>query len=147
MREMTNQIAHRTIAANPARFDALEAAGFKLDRFGDVFDNLYNRFGGHYIATGASRRIAAGEIKMQPAAVTEWTEDGLRFEDGSELPADLVVLCTGFEHDFRIVARAIVGDAADEMEETFRLNQEGEIRGAFRRAGRELILQSAEMVG
>ena len=139
-RQITNFHIHRGIAASPQRFDDLERAGFKLDRFGDIFDNLYNRFGGHYIDTGTSARIARGEIKMKAEPVKEWTEKGLRFRDGSEVEADLIVLCTGFDHDFRKTARNIIGDAADKMDDYVGLDQEGELRGAFKLAGREFFL-------
>ncbi|KAF2157668.1 putative flavin-containing monooxygenase [Myriangium duriaei CBS 260.36] len=134
-REIVNYFVHKGIASSPERFDALERAGFKLDRYGDIYDNLYNRFGGHYVDIGTSARIARGEIKMKPEAVKGWTEKGLQFEDGSEVEAELIVLCTGFEHDFRKVARKIIGDAADQMDDYFRLDKEGEIRGAFKFAG------------
>jgi len=136
-REMTNFHVHKAIDANPARFDALEAAGFMLERKGDIYDNLYSRFGGHYVDIGTSARIARGEIRIKGSPVKEWTEKGLRFEDGEEIEADLVVLCTGYEKDFRKMARRIVGEAADDMDEFFGFDEEGEIRGAWKLAGRE----------
>lgn len=135
MREFTNRAVFRAADEMAAYFDALEAAGFRLDRKGDIYDNLYVRFGGHYVDVGTSARIAKGEIKMKTEAVKEWTEHGLRFDDGSEVEADLIVLCTGFEHDFRASAREILGDVADQVDEFWGLDAEGEIRGAFKPAG------------
>jgi len=136
-REITNLHVHKAIDANPERFDALEAAGFRLERKGDIYDNLYSRFGGHYVDIGTSAKIARGDIKMKSAPVKEWTEKGLRFEDGSEIEAELVVLCTGFEKDFRKMARRVIGDAAEEMDEFFGVDAEGEVRGAWKLAGRK----------
>lgn len=138
MREMTNWNVFRAVDQSPERFDALERAGFKLERKGDIYDNLYCRFGGHYVDIGTSARIAKGEIKMKGEAVKGWTEDGLRFEDGSEVKADLVVLCTGFDHDFRKAAKSIIGDVADQVDDYFGIDEEGEVRGAFKTAGRKL---------
>ncbi|KAK8214757.1 hypothetical protein M8818_002338 [Zalaria obscura] len=135
VREFTNRAVFRAADEMAAYFDALEAAGFRLDRKGDIYDNLYVRFGGHYVDVGTSARIAKGEIKMKTEAVKEWTEHGLRFDDGSEVEADLIVLCTGFEHDFRASAREILGDVADQVDEFWGLDAEGEIRGAFKPAG------------
>ncbi|TKX20531.1 pyridine nucleotide-disulfide oxidoreductase-like protein 5 [Elsinoe australis] len=135
MREMTNWNVFRAVDQSPERFDALERAGFKLERKGDIYDNLYCRFGGHYVDIGTSARIAKGEIKMKGEAVKGWTEDGLRFEDGSEVKADLVVLCTGFDHDFRKAAKSIIGDVADQVDDYFGIDEEGEVRGAFKTAG------------
>ena len=48
----------------PERFDALERAGFKTDRFGDIYRHLYERFGGHYMDVGASAKIAQGLVRI-----------------------------------------------------------------------------------
>lgn len=45
-------------------FDALERAGFKVDRFGDLIYHLYHRFGGHYQDVGTSKKIADGLVRL-----------------------------------------------------------------------------------
>lgn len=139
MREFTNRATYKLIDGSPGRFDALEKAGFKLDRKGDIYNNLYARFGGHYVDVGTSDRIAKGQIKMKSdSLVKEWTEEGLLFEDGSEIKADVIVLATGFNHDFREGAAQIVGeDIADAHDDYFGIDPEGEVRGAFKIAGRK----------
>lgn len=140
MREMINRAAWSGIEADPEPFDALERAGFKVDRFGDIYHNLYVRFGGHYVDVGASARIVEGEIKVRTEAVRSLTENGLVFEDGSEVPADLIVLCTGFDHDFRVDAAKIVGkEVAEQMDEFYGMDGEGEVRGHAKIAGREFL--------
>ncbi len=129
LRQIINHAVHKGIRANPARFDALEQAGFKLHRFGDTYHNLYVRFGGHYVDIGCSQRIANGEIKMKTDPVKGLTQNGLLFEDGQEVGADLIVLCTGFDHDFRSDASKIVDpEIADQVDEYFGMDPEGEIR-------------------
>ena len=138
LREMINRAVWSGIRANPDRFDALEKAGFKLERYGDTYDNLYVRFGGHYVDIGASARIVKGEIKVKGEPVKHLTEDGLLFEDGTELGADLIVLATGFDHVFRNDAARIIGrEAADQMDEYWGVDAEGEIRAHAKPAGRE----------
>ncbi|KAK4554762.1 hypothetical protein LTR86_008264 [Recurvomyces mirabilis] len=136
LRTIINRFAHMHVKKNSARFDRLEEAGFKLDRFGDVYDNLYVRFGGHYIDIGGSKRIADGEIKVETTAVESMTEDGLLLEDGRKLSADLIVLATGFDHDFRRDAAKLIGqEAADQMDDFWGVDAEGEIRGHAKFAG------------
>ncbi|KAK5702308.1 hypothetical protein LTR17_022422 [Elasticomyces elasticus] len=127
-REMINRAVHRAVQENPERFDALERAGFRVDRFGDISNNLYVRIGGHYVDTGASARVANGEIKMVTKAVQRLTGGGLLFEDGSKLDADVIVLATGFNHDFRDQARSILGDIAEQMDDYWGIDAEGETR-------------------
>ncbi|KAK0261059.1 hypothetical protein B0A54_11760 [Friedmanniomyces endolithicus] len=136
MREIINRAVWTGIKRNPDRFDALERAGFKVDRYGDIYDNLYVRFGGHYVDIGASARIAGGEIKVNTQSVRGLTETGVVFEDGSKLAADLIVLCTGFDHDFRHDAAEIVGqDVANQMDDFWCVDAEGEVRGHAKFAG------------
>lgn len=46
--------------------------------------------------TGASRLIAEGKIKLKNDSEIEcFTPTGLKFKDGSELPADVVIFATG----------------------------------------------------
>ena len=141
MREMVNRTAWNGIENSPERFDALEKAGFKVERYGDIYDNIYVRFGGHYVDVGASARIAKGEIKVTAKAVKRLTDSGLLFEDRTELPADLIVLCTGFDHDFRNDAAKIVGEEmAEQMDDFWKVDAEGEVRGHAKLAGRKLFI-------
>lgn len=47
----------------PERFDALEAVGFKLERDGSLGDNIFARYGGHYVDVGASKKISDGLVR------------------------------------------------------------------------------------
>jgi hypothetical protein len=49
----------------PERFDALERAGFKLDRDLDLWKCLSKRNGGHYMDVGGSAKIAAGMVSKK----------------------------------------------------------------------------------
>ena len=138
MREIINRNVWAGIEASPKRFDDLEAAGFKVERYGDIYNNLYVRFGGHYVDIGCSARIAKGEIKMKTQLVEGLTEDGLKFEDGSLVEADLIVLCTGFDKVFRNDAARILGhEVADQMDDFWGTDKEGEIRGFAKPSGRK----------
>ncbi|EME84662.1 uncharacterized protein MYCFIDRAFT_187580 [Pseudocercospora fijiensis CIRAD86] len=116
-REIVNRTVHDRIDRNPELFDGLERAGFKVDRYGDLFTHLYIRYGGHYVDIGASERIIKGEIKVKTTPIRGLSADGLVFEDESQLKADLIVLATGYNHDFRKDAAEVIGrDSADQMD-------------------------------
>lgn len=62
-----------------------------------------------------------------------YTPTGLELSDGSQLDADVIVFCTGFEGNMRTTAASIVGDdIADRLEDFFGVDEEGEIRGAWK---------------
>ena len=78
----------------------LESAGFQLD-FGEDGTGLslkgLRRGGGFYIDVGASDLVADGRIKLKSrVGVDRFEERSIVFTDGSQLPADLIVLATGY---------------------------------------------------
>ncbi|KAF7114924.1 hypothetical protein CNMCM5793_000694 [Aspergillus hiratsukae] len=119
--------------AEPERFTALERAGFRTIRYGDLISLLNERFGGHYMDIGASAKIAEGLIKVKSdSRLVSYTEDGLMFEDGSHLPADVVVYATGFAGNLRDTVREYFGEEIHaQVEDYWGINQEGEIKGAY----------------
>ena len=71
------------------------------------------------------------------AVITHFTRTGLGFSDGSEIPADVIVFCTGFVGNMRTdVARIFGKDVAARADDFWGLDEEGELRGAFKRNSR-----------
>ncbi|GKZ31286.1 hypothetical protein AbraIFM66950_011645 [Aspergillus brasiliensis] len=102
------------IAQNPERFDALERAGFKVDRSAEVVAHVHGRYGGHYIDVGNCANIAKGL-------------------DSTHLPADVVVFATGYKWNARDTVGELFGkDVHDQVEDYWGLDKEGEVRGAFK---------------
>jgi putative flavoprotein involved in K+ transport len=80
-------------------YDRLEKAGFLHD-WGDDGSGLFMKYlrrgSGYYIDVGAADLVANGDVKLAHGQVTRLTEDAVVLEDGTELPADLVVYATGY---------------------------------------------------
>ncbi len=80
-------------------YAGLEKAGFELD-WGDDGSGLFMKYlrrgSGYYIDVGASQLIIDGEVKLTKGQVDHFTEDGVVLSDGTHLPADLVVMATGY---------------------------------------------------
>ncbi|KIK68274.1 hypothetical protein GYMLUDRAFT_154223 [Collybiopsis luxurians FD-317 M1] len=97
---------------------------------------VWSRASGYYLDVGASQMIIDGKIKLKNDSLLQsFTETGLKFEDGSELSADVVVYATGFG-DARNVIRKICGDEiADKCSQILGLNEEGELYGTWRDMG------------
>jgi hypothetical protein len=67
---------------------------------------------------------------------TSYTKTGLRFEDGTEVDADVIVFATGFRGNLRQSVTSIVGsDTAAHLDDFFGLDAEGEIRGLAKPIG------------
>jgi hypothetical protein len=59
---MAQKVIYPLAAADSERFDGLEQAGFKVERFGDMHHHLNERQGGHYVDVGTSAKIAKGMV-------------------------------------------------------------------------------------
>ena len=126
-------------------YDRLEKAGFMLD-FGEDGSGLFMKYlrrgSGYYIDVGASELVADGKIKLKSGvSVKEFTENGVAFDDGSELEADLVVLATGYTSMNGWAADLISQDVADKVGKCWGLGSdttkdpgpwEGELRNMWK---------------
>jgi putative flavoprotein involved in K+ transport len=83
-----------------AFYTALRMAGFMLDFGADesgLFMKYLRRGSGYYIDVGACDLVIDGRIKLKSnVEIQEITDCGVRFTDGDELPADLIVYATGY---------------------------------------------------
>lgn len=68
-----------------------------------------------------------------------YTPDGLEFEDGTNLKADVVVFATGFKGNVKYLVEDIFGsEVAEQMGDYWTFDKEGEIKGAFKPTDRKL---------
>ena len=72
------------------------------------------------------------------ALPVHYTEEGLMFNDGTQLKADVIVFATGFVGTMKDTIREMLGsEVADRVEDFWGINEEGELKGAFKPSGRE----------
>lgn len=69
---------HAMARKSPERFDALEKAGFKTERYGSITHHLYNRMGGHYsrfsrVAFGSSSRLCSDLRDITPPKISPFS--------------------------------------------------------------------------
>jgi len=94
--------------------DRLEQRGFKLDfgPDGAGWQFLYlTRGGGYYFNVGCSDLIADGEVGLiQYQDIARFVAGGAQLSNGTAVPADLIVLATGYKSPEAMVQR-LFGDA------------------------------------
>lgn len=99
-------------------YAALERAGFELD-WGEDESGLIMKYlrrgSGYYIDVGACALVADGRIKLAHGQVSHLTRDEVVLEDGTALPADLVVYATGYESMNSWVAEVVSQEVADRV--------------------------------
>jgi putative flavoprotein involved in K+ transport len=111
--------SHQMITEQSKKLDGpllerLDRIGFKLDygedNTGWQFKYL-SRGGGYYFNVGCSDLVASGAIRLkQFSDIETFTLDGARMKDGETMPADLIVLATGYRPQEELV-RKLFGEA------------------------------------
>jgi putative flavoprotein involved in K+ transport len=99
-------------------YDRLEAVGFWHD-WGDDGSGLFMKYlrrgSGYYIDVGSGDLVADGRVKLAHGQVDHLTRDAVVLEDGTELPADLVVYATGYGSMNGWAADLISQEVADQV--------------------------------
>lgn len=123
--------------------DGLRSAGFKLiegPNQPSLLPLTIHRAGGFYVDVGASPLIASKQIKHKysPNSVSRITPTSVIFPDGEEIAGvDEIIFATGYSNG-RVRTRKVFGDViADKIEPIWGFDEEGEIRGAWRRSGQD----------
>ena len=124
------------LVVDKALLAALEQRGFRLwageDETG--FQMMYlRRGGGYYFNVGCSDLIVSGKVKLlQFADIEKFVTAGARLKDGSLVPAELLVLATGYQNQQEAV-RLYLGDAiADKVGPVWGFDEGGELRNMWR---------------
>jgi putative flavoprotein involved in K+ transport len=115
--------------------DGLERRGFKLD-FGDdgsgwQFKYL-TRGGGYYFNVGCSDLIVNGQIGLaQFSDIATFVPEGARMRNGNMLPADLIVLATGYKGQEHLVGKLFGADVARRVGPIWGFGDGQELRNMF----------------
>ena len=117
--------------------DALEKAGFRLHYGEDEtgFQMMYlRRGGGYYFTVGCSELIISGAVKLlQFADIDRFVAQGARLKDGRIVPADLLVLATGYLSQQDSVRHFLGDKIADAIGPVWGFDEGGELRNMWRR--------------
>ena len=119
LKKFHQQITEQTKSLDKALLDGLARVGFKIDfgaeDTGWQFKYL-ERGGGYYFNVGCSDLIVDGKIGLvQFDHIDGFDGDGLRLRNGDALPADLIVLATGYKGQDYLVRKLFGDDVADRV--------------------------------
>jgi len=140
---------HRQVCARMRERDAdilsrLEQKGFLLD-FGEDDSGNFVKFirtgTGFYFDCGASELLASGQVGLKVGDISKLSDQGVVMEDGGVLPADTVVLATGFGPMNDVVAKFLGTEVATKLGKVWGLGSgvqrdpgpwEGELRNMWK---------------
>ncbi|KAI0791868.1 hypothetical protein C8Q75DRAFT_876016 [Abortiporus biennis] len=136
---LLQRISAQIEEADRELLDGLKETGFKLNKGVDDAGFLYNglvRVGGYYLDVGASQLIIDGKIKLKnDSQIERFTQTGLKFEDGSELDADVVLYATGFADASEPISRIVGDEVSKKVPRIWGIDEEGEVNGCYRELG------------
>jgi hypothetical protein len=127
-------------AKDKVLLDGLRAVGFRLEEgpeLPSVLPLTIQRAGGFYLDVGASTLIAQRRIKHKYSSegISQITPHSVVLANGEELEADEIIFATGYNNG-RMRTRKVFGDAvADNIDSIWGFDEQGEIRGTWRRSG------------
>ena len=116
---------------------ALEDVGFKLD-FGEDGTGWQFKYlargGGYYFNVGCSDLIVRREIGLvQFSDIAEFIAEGARTRNGATLPADMIVLATGYKGQEHLVRKLFGDTVAARVGRIWGFGDDQELRNMFTR--------------
>lgn len=118
LKDAHRMLAEKGMEIDKPLLDGLRRAGFRIDEEDETgwqFKFL-NRGGGYYFNVGCSDLIVDGKVGLiQYADIDGFVADGVRMKSGETLPADLIVLATGFKGQDALVKKLFGDDVAERI--------------------------------
>jgi len=125
-----------TAAAEAEMTARLEAAGLRLQQGRDgtgYLETSWRAGGPYYLDVGCGEVIAQGKIPIiQADSVRTYDAMGAVLTDGTSVPFDAIVLCTGYLNLKEDVRTYFGDDVAERVGEVTGFDEQGEIRNAWR---------------
>jgi putative flavoprotein involved in K+ transport len=117
--------------------DGLARRGFRLnfgeDGTGWQFKYL-SRGGGYYFNVGCSDLIVEGKVGLvQYADIEGFVAEGARMKSGATLPADLIVLATGYKGQDTLIGKLFGEAVAARLGPVWGFGEDQELRNMFKR--------------
>ena len=121
--------------------DGLKGIGFKFDIGEDNTGHQmkYRRRGGGYnLDAGSSELMIKGEIGLlQNENIERYCPEGALLKDGTVVPADVIVLGTGYYPQGELVRRALGEDVAQKIGPIWGEDKDGELANMYKRTPQE----------
>ena len=130
-------VVQRMLQLDRELIEGLKRVGFKHDIGEDETGHqmkYFRRGGGYNLDAGSSALLANGELGLlQFDRIERFCADGALLKDGSTVPADLIVLATGYYPQQELVRRALGEAMAERIGPVWGIGPDGELNNMFKR--------------
>ncbi|OJW30561.1 MAG: monooxygenase [Rhodospirillales bacterium 69-11] len=121
--------------------EGLKKIGFKYDIGEDATGHqmkYLRRGGGYNLDAGSSALLIAGELGLlQYDKIERFAAEGALLRDGTTVPADLIVLGTGYYPQMELVRRAFGEDTVRRIGPVWGIGPDGELNNMYKRTSQE----------
>jgi cation diffusion facilitator CzcD-associated flavoprotein CzcO len=130
-------VVQRMLEFDREMIDGLKRIGFKHDIGEDLTGHqmkYFRRGGGYNLDAGSSELMIRGELGLlQYDRIERFCAEGALLKDGSVVPADLIVLATGYFPQKELVRRALGDAMAAKIGEVWGIGPDGELNNMYKR--------------
>jgi hypothetical protein len=134
-------VTWRMLELDKEMIAGLKSIGFKHDVGEDETGHqmkYFRRGGGYNLDAGSSDLMIKGELGLlQYDRIERFTADGALLKDGSTVPADLIVLATGYYPQMELVLRALGQEMVERIGPVWGIGADGELSNMFKRTPQE----------
>jgi putative flavoprotein involved in K+ transport len=124
-------VTQRMIELDKEMIEGLKGIGFKHDVGEDDTGHqmkYYRRGGGYNLDAGSSALMIKGELGLLPYDQIEcFAAGGALLKDGSTVPADLIILATGYFPQRELVRRALGDEMVNRVGPVWGVGKDGEL--------------------
>ena len=131
----------RMMECDREMIDGLLSIGFKWDIGEDETGHQMKyrrRCGGYYLDAGCAQLMIDREIGLlQYDTIERFVPEGALLKDGTIVPADLLVMATGYHSQQEMVRRLLGNEVADRVGQVWGIDAVGEMANMFKRTPQE----------
>ena len=139
--EAYKMVAQKMLELDKSLVEGLKKIGFKHDMGEDGSGHqmkYFRRGGGYNLDAGSSALMIKGEIGLlQYDHIDCFTAKGALLKDGSVVPADVLVLATGYFPQMELVRRALGEEMVTRIGPVWGIGPDGELSNMFKRTPQE----------
>ncbi|MDO9713213.1 flavin-containing monooxygenase [Paracraurococcus lichenis] len=130
-------VTKRMLELDREMIEGLKSIGFKHDVGEDQAGHqmkYFRRGGGYNLDAGSSALMIKGELGLlQYDRIERFTGRGALLKDGSTVPADFIVLATGYYPQQELVRRALGDAMAERIGPVWGIGEDGELNNMYKR--------------
>jgi cation diffusion facilitator CzcD-associated flavoprotein CzcO len=134
-------VTQRMLELDKEMIEGLKVIGFKYDVGEDETGHqmkYFRRGGGYNLDAGSSALMIKGELGLlQFDRIERFIADGALLKDGSLVPADLIVLATGYYPQMELVRRALGEAMVERIGPVWGIGEDGDLNNMFKRTPQE----------